>query len=170
VRTKFDLGSMDFDLHAMEIDDPGRALFGQSVHVTGFVRGLGRARLQQLTEAGWVTVRHVRIAPTGRFDLSLRAVQTTEFRLAYNGLAGDPVGLQVAPRVRVSADGARLRARVSPALPLQVERLTNREWRTVATARGVFDRSLRPGSYRVTVRGSLRYAGETSAPVAVHSA
>ena len=29
------------------------------VHVTGFVRGLGRARLQELTEAGWMTVRHV---------------------------------------------------------------------------------------------------------------
>jgi stage II sporulation protein D len=170
VRTKFDLGSMDFDLHAMEIDDPGRALFGQRVQVTGFVRGLGRARLQQLTEAGWVTVRHVRVAPTGRFDLSLRAVQTTEFRLAYNGLAGDPVALQVAPRVLVSADGARLRARVSPALPLRVERLTNRHWRAVASARGVFDHSLRPGSYRVTVRGSARYAGEISAPVAVHSA
>jgi stage II sporulation protein D len=170
VRTKFDLGSMDFDLHAMEIDDPGRALFGQSVHVTGFVRGLGRARLQQLTEAGWVTVRHVRISPTGRFDLSLRAVQTTEFRLAYNGLAGDPVGLQVAPRMLVSAVGARLRARVSPSLPLQVERLTNRQWRTVASARGLFDRSLRPGSYRVTVRGSSRYTGGVSAPVAVHSA
>jgi stage II sporulation protein D len=170
VRTKFDLGSMDFDLHAMEIDDPGRALFGRHVHVTGFVRGLGRARLQQLTEAGWVTVRHVRVSPTGRFDLSLRAVQTTEFRLAYNGLAGDPVGLQVAPRVLVSADGARLRARVSPALPLLVERLTNRQWRMVASARGVFDRRLRPGSYRITVRGSSRYAGEISAPVAVHSA
>jgi stage II sporulation protein D len=170
VRTKFDLGSMDFDLHAMEIDDPGRVLFGQSVHVTGFVRGLGRARLQQLTEAGWVTVRHVRISPTGRFDLSLRAVQTTEFRLAYNGLAGNPVGLQVAPRVLVSADGARLHASVSPALPLHVERLTNRQWRTVASARGLFDRSLRPGSYRVTVRASSRYAGEVSAPVAVHSA
>jgi len=97
-------------------------------------------------------------------------VQTTEFRLAYNGIAGDPVGLQVAPRVLVSADGARLRARVSPALPLKVERLTNREWRTVASARGVFDRSLRPGSYRITVHGSSRYAGEVSAPVAVHSA
>jgi stage II sporulation protein D len=170
VRAKFDLGSMDFDLHAMELDDPGRALFGQSVHVTGFVRGLGRARLEQLTEAGWVTVRHVRVSPTGHFDLSLRAMQTTEFRLAYNGLAGDPVGLQVAPRVLVSADGARLHARVSPALPLNVERLTNREWRTVASAHGVFDRSLRPGSYRVTVRGSVRYTGEVSAPVAVHSA
>jgi len=54
VLTKFHLGSMDFDLHAMEIDDPGRALFGQTVHVTGFVRGLGKARLQELTQAGWV--------------------------------------------------------------------------------------------------------------------
>jgi len=170
VRKKFDLGSMDFDLHAMEIDDPGRAVFGRHVHVTGFVRGLGRARLQQLTEAGWVTVRHVRVSPAGRFDLSLRAVQTTEFRLAYNGLAGDPVGLQVAPRVLVSASGGRLRARVSPALPLVVERLTNRRWRTVASGRGMFDRSVRPGSYRVTVRRSSGYAGKTSAPVAVHSA
>jgi SpoIID/LytB domain protein len=170
VRTKFDLGSMDFDLHAMELDDPGRALFGQTVHVTGFIRGLGRARLQQLTEAGWVTVRHVRASPTGRFVLALRATRTTQFRLAYNGLAGDPVGLAVAPRVLVAADGGRLRARVSPALPLQVERLTHRQWRAVASARGVFDRSLRPGSYRVTVRGSSRYAGEISAPVAVHSA
>jgi stage II sporulation protein D len=170
VRTKFDLGSMDFDLHAMEIDDPGRALFGQAVHVTGFIRGLGRARLQQLTDGGWVTVRHVRVSPSGRFALTLRAMQTTEFRLAYNGLAGDPVRLQVAPRVLVSADGARLRARVSPALPLRVERLTNRQWRTVASGHGVFDRSLRPGSYRVTVRGTSRFADETSAPVAVHSA
>jgi stage II sporulation protein D len=170
VRTKFDLGSMDFDLHAMELDDPGRALFGQTVHVTGFIRGLGRARLQQLTEAGWVTVRHVHVSATGHFVLALRATRTTEFRLAYNGLAGDPVVLTVAPRVLVAADGVRLRARVSPALPLQVERLTNRRWRAVASARGVFDRNLRPGSYRVTVRGSSRYAGEISAPVAVHPA
>ena len=35
------------------------------VHVTGFVRGLGRARLQELTEAGWVTVRHVRVVAVG---------------------------------------------------------------------------------------------------------
>ncbi|HWJ32674.1 MAG TPA: hypothetical protein VNR59_10075, partial [Gaiellaceae bacterium] len=96
--------------------------------------------------------------------------RTTEFRLAYNGLAGEPVGLQVAPRVVVSANGSRLQARVRPALPLQVERLTNKQWRAVASARGVFSRSLRPGSYRVTVRGSSRYTGGISAPVAVHSA
>ena len=170
VRTKFHLGSMDFDLHAMELDDPGRVLFGKTVHVTGFVRGLGRARLQELTEAGWITLRHVHVTPAGRFNVALRAVRTAEFRLAYNGLAGDPVELQVSPQVLVSANGSRLRARVVPALQLQVERLTNQQWRAVASARGVFDRSLRPGSYRVSVRGSSRYVGEISAPVAVHSA
>ncbi len=170
VLTKFHLGSMDFDLHAMELEDPGRVLFGKTVHVTGFVRGLGRARLQELTEVGWITVRHVHVSPAGRFDVALRAVRTTEFRLAYNGLAGEPVRLQVSPQVVVSADGSRLRARVFPALPLQVERLTNRQWRAVASGRGVFDRSLRPGSYRVSVRGSSKYVGETSAPVAVRSA
>ncbi|HET7129124.1 MAG TPA: SpoIID/LytB domain-containing protein [Gaiellaceae bacterium] len=170
IRTKFHLGSTDFDLHAMELDDPGRALYGQTVHVTGFVRGLGKARLQQHTEAGWVTLRHVHVSAAGRFSVALRAVQTTEFRLAYNGLAGEPVGLEVAPRVVVSATGSRLQARVRPALPLKVERLTNKQWRAVASARGAFDRSLRPGSYRVTVRGSSRYAGEVSVPVAVHPA
>jgi hypothetical protein len=134
------------------------------------VRGLGRARLQKLTEAGWITVRHLRFTPAGRFDVAIRAAQTTELRLAYNGLAGEPVGLQVSPQVLVSANGSRLHARVFPALPLRVERLTNRQWRSVASARGVFDRTLRPGSYRVTVLGSSRYTGEISAPVAVRAA
>jgi stage II sporulation protein D len=168
IRSKFDLGSMDFDLHALALDEPERALYGSSVHLTGFVRGLGRARLQQLTQAGWVTVRHLRVAPDGRFAVTVRAAASTEFRLAYNGLAGDPVGLQVAPRVLVTADGARLHARVSPALPLQVQRLTHRAWRPVARSRGVFDRTLRPGSYRVAVLGSGGYAPQISQPVALH--
>jgi hypothetical protein len=115
-----------------------------------------------------VTVRHLRVAPDGRFAVTVRAAASTEFRLAYNGLAGDPVGLQVAPRVLVTADGARLHARVSPALPLQVQRLTHRAWRPVARSRGVFDRTLRPGSYRVAVLGSGGYAPQISQPVALH--
>ena len=90
------------------------------VHVTGFVRGLGRARLQELTEAGWVTVRHVHVSPTGRFDLALRAMQTTEFRLAYNGLAGEPVGLEVRPR------GARLGGRPASPRPRASRRCRSR--------------------------------------------
>ena len=169
IRDKFHLGSTDFDLHALSLDEPDRALFGSPVELTGFVRGLGRARLQQLTQAGWVTVRHLHVAPDGRFAIRVRAGTSTEFRLAYNGVAGEPVGLQVAPRVMVSADGSRLRARVSPALPLQVQRLSHREWRPVARSRGVFDRTLRPGSYRVAVLASGGYAPQVSQPVALRA-
>jgi stage II sporulation protein D len=169
IRDKFHLGSTDFDLHALSLDEPDRALFGSRVELTGFVRGLGRARLQQLTQAGWVTVRHLHVAPDGRFAIGVRAATSTEFRLAYNGVAGDPVGLQVAPRVMVSADGSRLRARVSPALPLQVQRLSHREWRPVARSRGVFDRTLRPGSYRIAVLASGGYVPQISQPVALRA-
>jgi stage II sporulation protein D len=163
VRKRFHLGSTDFELHALELDDPGRALYGASVPITGFVRGLGRARLQQLTPVGWRTIRHLRVAPDGRFVARVRAGSSTEFRLAYNGVAGDAVGLQVAPRVVVSTDGPRLRARVSPKLPLQVQRLSHRRWLAVATSgAGVFDRALRPGSYRVTVRGAKGYVPQVS--------
>jgi stage II sporulation protein D len=167
IRSKFDLGSTDFDLHALDLDDPDRALYGSSVKLTGFVRGLGRARLQQLTQAGWVTVRHLRVAADGRFAVTLRAAVSTEFRLAYNGVAGDAVGLQVAPRVLVSADGSHLHARVSPSLPLQVQRLTHARWRRVASSRGVFDRTLRPGSYRVAVLRTGGYAAQVSQPVSL---
>jgi stage II sporulation protein D len=170
IRARFHLGSTDFDLHALRLDDPGRALYGSSVRVTGFVRGLGRARLQQLTQVGWRTIKHLRVEPDGRFVAFMRAATSTELRLAYNGVAGDAVGLRVAPRVMVRADGARLHALVRPALRLQVQRLTHRRWLAVASSRGVFDRMLRPGSYRVFVRGANGYAAETSRPVALRSA
>jgi hypothetical protein len=168
VRRRFHLGSTDFDLHALELDQPGRALYGVTVHLTGFVRGLGAARLQQLTPAGWLTVRHLRVAADGRFATSLPAGFSAELRLAYNTVAGDPVALQVAPRVVVQASGSRLEAQVKPYLPLQVERLTHKEWRPVARATGSFDRRLVPGSYRVSVLGSTRYVPVVSTAVALH--
>jgi stage II sporulation protein D len=168
IREKFHLGSTDFDVHAMSLEAPARTVYGVRVPVTGFVRGLGRARLQQLTEAGWRTVRHLHVAADGHFALSLRAGYSTELRLAYNGVAGDPVGVQVVPRVLVTTADGRLHADVEPRLPLQVERLTRAEWRPVARSRGIFDRRLGPGSYRVTVLGGSRYAAEVSRPVAVH--
>ncbi|HVU76389.1 MAG TPA: SpoIID/LytB domain-containing protein [Gaiellaceae bacterium] len=168
VRTKFHLGSTDFDVSAMDLDTPERTVYGGSVHVTGFVRGLGKARLQELTQAGWVTVRHLRVRPDGRFATTLPAGFSAELRLAYNSVAGDPVALQVAPRVLVQADGSRLHAVVKPYLPLQVQRLTRKAWRPVARADGSFDRRLGPGSYRVAVLGGSRFAPTMSAPVALH--
>ena len=171
VRAKFKLGSTDFEIHALTLDAvTQRVTFGDHVAVHGWLRGLGKARLQELTDQGWVTVRHVRPAPSGRFAVSLPAVRSTEFRLAYNGVAGDTVSMQVTPRVSLTANGANVHASVSPSMPLQVQRLTRSRWRPVANSRGVFNGALRPGSYRVQVRGDSSYASAVTRPVSVHRA
>jgi SpoIID/LytB domain protein len=171
IRAKFDLGSTDFDLHAMTLDElPPLMLYGSRVPVRGWLRGLGRARLQELTSGGWVTAAHVRPSPSGRFALSIRATRSTRLRLAYNGVAGDADVLLVTPRVTLRADGARVSARVFPRLPLQLQRLTRRVWTTVATvAGGAFDRRLVPGSYRVKVLGGAAYASPVTRAVGVHA-
>jgi stage II sporulation protein D len=170
VRARFKLGSMDFEIHALTLDDvPQHLVYGDRVVVRGWLRGLGKARLQELTGEGWQTVRHVRPAPTGQFAVSLSAVRSTELRLAYNGVAGDTVPLQVTPRVTLTASEGDLHARVSPSLTLQVQRLTRSQWRAVASSRGVFNGPLRPGSYRVAVQGGSSYASAVTPPVSLHA-
>ena len=166
VREKLGLGSTDFRLKAMSLEEPaGRALYGEQVAVTGWVRGLGRARLQVFDGAAWRVLAHVRPRSDGRFSVPVRASSSTRLRLAYNGLAGGEVGLQVAPRLAVDADGTRLQVRVAPALPVRIERLTARQWRPVARITGSFARDLLPGSYRVAVTGGTRYLSSVSRPV-----
>ena len=138
----------------------------RSRSVQGWLRGLGKARLQELTGQGWQTMRHIQPAPSGRFAVSVPAVRSTELRLAYNGVAGDAVPMQVVPRVSLSMRNGDLHAFVSPSLPLQVQRLTNSRWRLVASSRGTFNRTLRPGSYRVAVPGGAAYASAVTQPVA----
>jgi hypothetical protein len=94
-------------------------------------------------------------------------VRSTEFRLAYNGVAGDTVSMQVTPRVSLTANGANVHASVAPSMPLQVQRLTRSRWRPVANSRGVFNGALRPGSYRVAVRGDSSYASAVTRAVSV---
>jgi stage II sporulation protein D len=167
---RFKLGSNDFEIGALTLDAPTNApaVFGSPLHVSGWVRGLGKARLQELTPAGWETVAHVHTTPAGRFLVGLRAARSVELRLAYNGVAGDIVSYRVSPKVSLRADGTSLHVTVAPRLPLQVERLTRNEWRPVARGTGVFNRALRPGSYRVSVTGGGFYAATISAPVGLH--
>jgi len=154
IRKKFKLGSTDFTVHVMRLDAPAtQALYGTHVRVGGWVRGLGRARLEQLTERGWQTVRQIRPSRNGRFSVSLPALRSTQLRLAYNNVDGDNVALRVAPRVLLQAEGTKLQVFVAPPLPLQVQRLSQRGWKQVAHSTGSFDGSLRPGSYRVAIQG-----------------
>jgi stage II sporulation protein D len=169
IRKKFKLGSTDFDVHVLTLDAPSRALYNSHVRVSGWMRGLGRARLEQFTAGGWVTLRHVRPGARGRFSLSLPARRSTELRLAFNDVTGDVVPLRVAPRVSVQTDGTKLHVLVAPRLPLQVQRLSHRRWRPVARSTGEFDRALRPGSYRVAVLGGSGYVSSVTRPVALHT-
>jgi hypothetical protein len=50
-----------------------------------------------------------------------------------------------------------------------VQRLTKRQWRPVARSTGTFDRSLRPGSYRVAILGGGVYLSSVTRPVALHT-
>ncbi len=170
VETRFKLGSADFDVHAMTLNAPtARVRFGSHVRVTGFVRGLGRARLQQETDRGWVTVRRLRVRADGTFSVSLQPHRSTELRLAYNGVAGDVVPLDVVPRVTLFEQDGELRARVAPLRPLHLERLQHAQWRRVGASNGIFDRRVLPGSYRVSVPGGKGYAGAVSAPITIRA-
>ena len=170
IRKKFKLGSTDFSVEVMRLDTPPtRNVFRTHVRVAGWVRGLGRARLEQLVDGSWETVRQIHPSPSGHFSVSLPAVRSTELRLAYNQVTGDTVPLGVAPRVLLQTDGTKLQVFVAPRLPLQVQRLSRRRWTPVAHSTGTFDGSLRPGSYRVAVRGGSSYVSSVTPPVALHT-
>jgi hypothetical protein len=170
IRKKFKLGSTDFTVGVMRLDPlPSRNLFGTHVHVEGWVRGLGRARLEQLGDRGWQTVRQIHPNRSGGFNLSLAAQRSTKLRLAYNDLAGDTVAFRVTPRVLLETEGTKLRVSVAPRLPLQVQRLSRRRWKLVARSTGTFNRALRPGSYRVAIQGGASYVSSVTKPVALHA-
>ncbi|MCW2964230.1 MAG: SpoIID/LytB protein [Actinomycetia bacterium] len=170
IRKKFKLGSTDFAVRVMRLDaPPARTLYRTNVRVEGWVRGLGRARLEALADEGWKTVRQIHASRSGRFSVSLPALRSTQLRLAYNNVAGDAVALRVAPRVLLEVVGTKLRVFVAPRLPLQVQRLSRHRWQAVAHTLGSFDGSLLPGRYRVAVLGGPSYVSSITQPVALHA-
>lgn len=170
IRKKFKLGSTDFAVRVLRLDQPdARVFFGTHVRVRGWVRGLGRARLEALLDGNWKTVRQIRPSRNGRFSVSLPARRSTQLRLAYNDVVGDEVALHVTPRVFLQADGTKLRVLVAPRLPLQVQRLTQQQWKPVARSTGSFNRSLRPGSYRVAILGGASFLSSITKPVALRT-
>jgi hypothetical protein len=52
---------------------------------------------------------------------------------------------------------------------LQVQRFSQSRWKPIARSTGTFDRTLRPGSYRVAIQGGTSYVSSVSKPVALHT-
>ncbi len=97
-RRALDLRSTWFSVRVLELDAaPGRGLASKELPtvLTGFVRGLGKVRLEQQVNGGtWKTVKRIRTRPDGRFTVSVSPRRTTSYRLATPAGAGAAVTIK----------------------------------------------------------------------------
>jgi stage II sporulation protein D len=91
------LRSTYFDVRVLSLDPAPRVVRrGARLELSGFVRGLGRIRLERAVGAGtWAKVRDLRLTPTGRFRTTVRPEEATRYRLANHIAVGGPVTVAV---------------------------------------------------------------------------
>ena len=87
------LRSTWFNVRVLNLDPPlARALANRPVQLRGFVRGLGKVRLEQQVNGGtWTTVMPVKTRPDGRFTVTVSPRRTTSYRLATPSAAGGSI-------------------------------------------------------------------------------
>jgi stage II sporulation protein D len=97
-RRTLGLRSTWFSVRVLNLDPPvRRALADRALTLSGFVRGLGRVRLEQQVRGGaWTVVRRVRTRRDGTFAVTVRPRGTTSYRLATRDVAGATI--TVVPR------------------------------------------------------------------------
>jgi hypothetical protein len=94
-RRALDLRSTWFSVRVLQLEAAsgrGLARAGSPTVLRGFVRGLGKVRLERQVNGGtWKTVKRVRVRPDGRFSVSVSVRRTTSYRLATAVAAGAAV-------------------------------------------------------------------------------
>ena len=94
-RRALDLRSTWFSVRVLQLEPAsgrGLAKAGRRTVLRGFVRGLGKVRLERQVNGGtWQTVKRVRVRPNGRFSVSVTLRRTTSYRLATPVAAGAAV-------------------------------------------------------------------------------
>ena len=97
-RRAVDLRSTWFAVRVLQLDAvPSRGLAskGLPTELSGFVRGLGKVRLEQQVNGGtWKTVKRIRTRPDGRFRVSVSPRRTTSYRLATPAGAGAAITIK----------------------------------------------------------------------------
>ena len=95
-RRELELRSTWFTVRVLRLDPPlRRAIAGKPTKLQGFVRGLGRVRLEQQVAGGtWRRVRPVKTRADGRFTVTVTPRRTTSYRLASAAGAGGSVTLK----------------------------------------------------------------------------
>ena len=94
-RRAFDLRSTWFSVRVLHLEPAvgrGLASAGRPTVLRGYVRGLGKVRLQQQVNGGtWKTIRRIGVRPDGRFTAAVSPRRTTSYRLATPAVAGAAV-------------------------------------------------------------------------------
>ena len=96
-RVLLGLRSTYFDVRVLSLDPaPKLVPRGKPLELTGFVRGLGRIRLEREVGLGdWEKVRLLRLAPDGRFRTVVRPDAATRYRLANHIAVGGAMAVGV---------------------------------------------------------------------------
>ena len=86
-----------FDVRVLSLDPlPPTVKRGRELKLTGFVRGLGRIRLERAIGPGpWQKVRALRLAQDGRFTTTVRVDGPTRYRIANHIAVGGAVPVLV---------------------------------------------------------------------------
>jgi stage II sporulation protein D len=99
-RRALDLRSTWFSVRVLHLEAAsgrGLANAGRPTVLRGFVRGLGKVRLERQVNGGtWRTVKRVGTRPDGRFTISVSPRRTTSYRLATPVSAGAAVTVKTA--------------------------------------------------------------------------
>jgi stage II sporulation protein D len=97
-RRALELRSTWFTVRVLELEQPvarSLARARRPVVLKGFVRGLGKVRLEQQVAGGaWTTVKRVRPRPDGRFTVRVKPRRPTSYRLATPSGAGAAVTIR----------------------------------------------------------------------------
>jgi stage II sporulation protein D len=90
------LRSIRFKISVVSLDaPPARALAGQTVTLTGFLRDIGGVVLQKrLADGSWQRIRMIHARRDGRFQAVVKLAGATAYRLAVKGVPGPAVAVR----------------------------------------------------------------------------
>ena len=178
VRAVLGLRSTWFRLGLLSLSKPKALVYGSSATLSGVARGVTRVSLEAQAYGGsWK--RAARLVPKrGAVAPVVKPKVSTDYRLESGGFRSVSVHLAVAPFVRLTAgnDGVSVSGLVRPVFPganVQVQRLGQSGWVTVAQAKIGSDGSYRasmqlsPGDYRARVVAGHGFAIGISKTVTV---
>ena len=163
IRRELGLRSTWFRVGVLALPTPAKPhVFGGTTKLTGTVRGVEGARLEQFGPTGWRVLALPKAGSDGVFSVAVRPSASVRYRLSAGSARTPTILLPVTPQVRLKpiTDPMELRGTVRPVIigaAVEIQRQNGRVWGTVGRATVAEDGSFAapmhvpPGSYRARV-------------------